>query len=178
MKEFYTVGHSTRKIEEFISLLKASRIELLVDVRAFPVSTRNPQFNKKNLKTYLSQNGIEYIWLGRELGGYRSKSDGLGELSPNKGWKAEGDINLSSERVLIHSDVTMDMIFYRSNWPKINATVYFSIVSFSLSRSAENNTNILFNFGHKVEIASDFVYIGQSEYFSLSLIQMSADDEA
>jgi len=69
-------------------------------------------------------------------------------------------------------------IFYRSNWPKINATVYFSIVSFSLSRSAENNTNILFNFGHKVAIASDFVYIGQSEYFSLSLIQMSADDEA
>ncbi|NIO48203.1 MAG: DUF488 family protein [Candidatus Aminicenantes bacterium] len=88
--EFYTIGHSTRKIEEFISLLRAYRIEVLVDVRAFPVSTRNPQFNKENLKESLFQNDIEYVWLGREFGGYRKKSEGLGESSPNKGWKVEG----------------------------------------------------------------------------------------
>ncbi len=88
--EFYTIGHSTRKIEELISLLKAYKIELLVDVRAFPVSTRNPQFNKENLKESLSQNDIEYIWLGREFGGYRKKSEGLEESSPNTGWKVEG----------------------------------------------------------------------------------------
>ncbi len=63
---------------------------MLVDVRAFPVSTRNPQFNKENLKESLFQNDIEYVWLGREFGGYRKKSEGLGESSPNKGWKVEG----------------------------------------------------------------------------------------
>lgn len=86
----YTIGHSIREINEFISLLKAHRIEALVDIRAFPVSNRNPQFNKENLRASLSLNGIEYIWSGRELGGYRSKSDGLGEKSPNTGWETGG----------------------------------------------------------------------------------------
>jgi len=90
MIKFYTIGHSTRTIEDFISLLKAHRIEVLVDVRAFPVSTRNPQFNQKNLEMSLRQDGIEYIWSGKEFGGYRKKSDGLGEKSPNKGWETEG----------------------------------------------------------------------------------------
>ena len=88
--EFYTVGHSTRKIEELISILQGYKIEVLVDVRAFPVSTRNSQFNKENLEVSLSQSDIEYIWLGREFGGYRKKSEGLGSSSPNKGWKVEG----------------------------------------------------------------------------------------
>ncbi len=88
--EFYTVGHSTRKIEELISILQAYKIEVLVDVRAFPVSARNPQFNKENLKESLSKSDIQYIWLGREFGGYRKKSEGLGESSLNKGWKVEG----------------------------------------------------------------------------------------
>ena len=90
MIKIYTVGHSTRKIEDFISILKAYRIKVLVDVRAFPVSTRNPQFSLKNLESSLKQQGIEYIWSGKELGGYRKKSDGLGERSPNQGWKSEG----------------------------------------------------------------------------------------
>lgn len=88
--KLYTIGHSTRSIEDFISILKELGIEVLVDVRAFPVSRRNPQFNKENLQESLSQNGIEYFWWGREFGGYRSKSDGLGEKSPNKGWETEG----------------------------------------------------------------------------------------
>ena len=87
-KEFCTVGHSTRKIEEFISLLKAYKIEVLVDVRAFPVSRKNPQFNKENLEESLSQNNIEYIWLGKEFGGYRKKTDGLGTSStPALPWR-------------------------------------------------------------------------------------------
>jgi len=88
--KIYTIDHSIREINEFISILKVHRIEVLVDIRAFPVSKRNPQFNKENLQTSLSQNGIEYLWSGREFGGYRSKSDGLGEKSPNKGWETGG----------------------------------------------------------------------------------------
>ncbi len=90
MIKFYTVGHSTRKIEDFVSLLKAHRIEVLADVRAFPVSTRNPHFNQENLEASLIQVSIGYIWSGKELGGYRKRSDGLGEKSPNQGWKTEG----------------------------------------------------------------------------------------
>ena len=87
---FYTVGHSTRSSEEFLSTLKAFGIEALVDIRAFPVSRRNPQFNKENLEKSLARDKIRYLWLGTELGGYRKKSDGLGEESLNKGWGREG----------------------------------------------------------------------------------------
>jgi uncharacterized protein (DUF488 family) len=90
MIKFYTVGHSTRKIEDFISILKTHQIEVLVDIRAFPVSTRNPHFSQDSLESSLIQEGIEYIWLGKELGGYRKKSNGLGEKSLNKGWETEG----------------------------------------------------------------------------------------
>ena len=68
----YTVGHSTRSLEELISLLKEHRIEAVADVRRFPRSRRNPQFNREVLEEVLPQRGIEYHWLGEELGGYRS----------------------------------------------------------------------------------------------------------
>jgi len=90
MIKFYTVGHSTRKIEDFVSILKTHHIEVLADVRAFPVSTRNPHFNQDILESSLIQECIEYIWSGKELGGYRKRSNGRGEKSPNKGWKTEG----------------------------------------------------------------------------------------
>jgi len=87
---FYTIGHSTRSIEEFITLLKNYGIEILVDVRAFPSSSKFPHFNKENLEARLFQSDIDYHWFGKGLGGYRKKSEGLGERSPNKGWDAEG----------------------------------------------------------------------------------------
>ncbi len=90
MMKIFTVGHSNRSAEEFISLLEASKIELLVDIRAYPVSERNPHFNRENLEKSLSGEGIEYLWMGKELGGFRKKSDGPGEISPNKAWKSEG----------------------------------------------------------------------------------------
>jgi len=87
---FYTLGHSTRSMEAFIALLQSYRIEILADVRAFPSSSKFPHFNRENLKDSLLHNDIQYHWLGKELGGYKKKSEGLGERSPNKGWKAEG----------------------------------------------------------------------------------------
>lgn len=88
--KFYTIGHSTRSIEEFVSTLKSFNVEVLADIRAFPVSKRNPQFNRETIEVSLDQCAIQYLWLGRELGGYRKKSEGLGEKSPNKGWTREG----------------------------------------------------------------------------------------
>lgn len=51
--EIYTVGHSTHSTEELLSLLKAYKIEMLIDVRAYPGSKRVPQFNKENMEKWL-----------------------------------------------------------------------------------------------------------------------------
>jgi uncharacterized protein (DUF488 family) len=66
----YTIGHSTRSLDELVSALKAHGIETLVDIRAFPMSRRLPHFNRESLETELPKQGIRYIWI-RSLGGYR-----------------------------------------------------------------------------------------------------------
>ena len=78
----WTIGHSTRSIDEFISLLKQNQIKLLADVRAFPGSKRYPQFNKDALTESLNARGIRYGHFP-ELGGKRkSKAD-----SRNTAWR-------------------------------------------------------------------------------------------
>jgi uncharacterized protein (DUF488 family) len=64
----YTIGHSTHSLEKFIALLKQQGITALCDVRSKPYSCMNPQFNRENLKRSLRENGIAYIFLGKELG--------------------------------------------------------------------------------------------------------------
>ncbi len=70
-KSVFTIGHSTRPLEELAAVLRHYRIERLVDIRHFPTSRHNPQFNRTVLEQALPENGIEYVWLP-ELGGYRS----------------------------------------------------------------------------------------------------------
>ena len=84
---FFTIGHSTRSIDEFIGLLKAAEIEVLVDVRTIPRSRRNPQFNKETLPETLQgyQIGYEHMI---ELGGRRGKQPFV-EDSPNTFWTHE-----------------------------------------------------------------------------------------
>src|SRR5213592_498529 len=78
----WTIGHSTRVIDEFISLLKENLIKLLVDVRAWPGSKRYPQFNKEALPESLSAHGMRYEHFP-ELGGRRRpRSD-----SKNTAWR-------------------------------------------------------------------------------------------
>jgi uncharacterized protein (DUF488 family) len=78
----WTIGHSTRTIDEFISLLNENEIKLLVDVRAWPGSKRYPQFNKDALAESLTAHGIRYEHFP-ELGGKRkSKPD-----SRNTAWR-------------------------------------------------------------------------------------------
>jgi uncharacterized protein (DUF488 family) len=79
MATLYTIGHSTRTIEELIVALQAHSIEILVDIRAFPLSRRLPHFNRENLERSLAEAGIRYLWM-KELGGRRGKSL---ENSPN-----------------------------------------------------------------------------------------------
>jgi uncharacterized protein (DUF488 family) len=78
----WTIGHSTRTIDDFISLLKENEIKLLADVRAWPGSKRYPQFNKDVLAESLNAHGICYEHFP-ELGGKRnSKPD-----SRNTAWR-------------------------------------------------------------------------------------------
>lgn len=64
----FTIGYSSRSIEDLIALLKKHRITALCDVRSAPYSSRNPQFNRELLKQSLKSHNIEYVFLGEELG--------------------------------------------------------------------------------------------------------------
>lgn len=67
----YDIGHSTRSKESFLSILKRHSIEIVVDVRRFPRSKKFPHFDKETMKEYLSKEGIDYLWMGEKLGGFR-----------------------------------------------------------------------------------------------------------
>jgi len=75
----YTIGHSTRTLDELVAALRAHEIQTLVDIRAFPMSRRLPQFNRDSLEQTLPAAGIRYVWM-KGLGGYRKKTL---EESPN-----------------------------------------------------------------------------------------------
>jgi uncharacterized protein (DUF488 family) len=78
----HTIGHSTRSLEVFIALLKAHRIERVIDVRRWPASKRYPHFGRDALAAALTGEQIEYVWRG-DLGGFRKPA----KSSPNSGWK-------------------------------------------------------------------------------------------
>ncbi|MEM2971596.1 MAG: DUF488 domain-containing protein [Candidatus Bathyarchaeia archaeon] len=66
----WTIGHSNRSLKTFLELLGKHEIQVLVDVRSFPTS-KTEHFKKEQMERWLPENGIEYVWLGKELGGYR-----------------------------------------------------------------------------------------------------------
>lgn len=68
--QIWTIGHSNRSIETFLELLNEHGIQVLVDVRSFPTS-KIEHFKKEQIEKWLPEHGIEYAWLGKELGGYR-----------------------------------------------------------------------------------------------------------
>ena len=73
MATLYTIGHSTRTLDELVEALQAHKIKTLVDIRAFPMSRRLPQFNRESLEKNLPAAGIRYVWM-KALGGYRKKT--------------------------------------------------------------------------------------------------------
>src|SRR5436190_13130074 len=79
--EVLTLGHSTRTLDDFLSLLRTYGVTQVVDVRKMPRSATNPQFNRETLPRVLRKAGIAYLHLP-ELGGLRRpRLD-----SPNAGW--------------------------------------------------------------------------------------------
>jgi uncharacterized protein (DUF488 family) len=85
VRTIFTIGHSTRTFSELIALLREVRIELLVDVRSFPRSRTNPQFNIDVLPKALAEAGVDYRQLP-SLGGRRKhRKDAM--PSPNTLWR-------------------------------------------------------------------------------------------
>jgi uncharacterized protein (DUF488 family) len=76
---FFTIGHSTRPVTEFIDVLKQARIELLADVRTVPRSRTNPQYNCDILPETLARVAIGYEHIAA-LGGLRAK---MRDVAPN-----------------------------------------------------------------------------------------------
>ena len=82
MTTIYTIGHSTRPIEELIDLLGAQQVTQLVDIRRIPRSRHNPQYAQDALRDSLAAAGIAYAY-SKALGGLRSsRAD-----SPNTAWR-------------------------------------------------------------------------------------------
>jgi uncharacterized protein (DUF488 family) len=79
MATIYTIGHSTRSLEELVEALHAHSIQTLVDIRSFPMSRRLPHFNREALENTLPEAEIRYLWM-KDLGGRRKK---FLEDSPN-----------------------------------------------------------------------------------------------
>jgi len=87
----WTIGHSTRGLDEFLGLLTENRISALADVRRFPGSRKHPQFGKDALAASLFKLDIEYVHLP-ELGGRRSpRADSLNTAWRNPSFRGYAD---------------------------------------------------------------------------------------
>lgn len=106
----YTIGHSSRSMDEFLELLKINDIEILVDVRARPMSSRFPHFNQAVLRESLDKVDITYHWAGKQLGGMRKAQDN----SPH--------IALNDEQLRAFADYMQTPDFERAATQLINLT--------------------------------------------------------
>ena len=91
---FFTIGHSTRSVTEFIDLLKAQQVRVVVDVRTIPRSRSNPQFNHDVLPQTLAQEQLRYERIAA-LGGLRGKQH---EIAPgvNAFWQNQSFHNYAN----------------------------------------------------------------------------------
>lgn len=81
-KSIWTIGHSTRTLDELIAMLRSFKIEMVADIRNYPGSRRYPQFNQEALEVSLPENNIQYVHL-KKLGGRRK----VNKDSKNTSWR-------------------------------------------------------------------------------------------
>jgi uncharacterized protein (DUF488 family) len=83
----YTIGHSNHALDHFVTILRGFGIETLVDIRRFPRSRHNPQFDGETLVVALAAAGIEYVAMPT-LGGRRGRRDAPG-IERQSGWRVD-----------------------------------------------------------------------------------------
>ena len=81
-KKIWTLGHSTRTLEEFVVILQSFQIETLIDVRSLPGSRKFPHYDKEALEVSMSKYNIQYFHF-KDLGGRRKTS----KVSKNVAWR-------------------------------------------------------------------------------------------
>ena len=87
----YTIGHSTRPIEEFIDLLQRNGVELLADIRTIPKSRHNPQYWHDALQASLAEAGITYAYLPGLGGRRRAAKDSVNTAWRNASFRGYAD---------------------------------------------------------------------------------------
>ena len=87
----WTVGHSTRSIEEFNQILITHKIKMVVDVRTFPGSRRYPQYNKPELAESLEQIGVQYVHQPKLGGRRRARRDSKNTAWTNESFRGYAD---------------------------------------------------------------------------------------
>jgi uncharacterized protein (DUF488 family) len=91
--DLWTIGHSTLTLDAFVGLLQGAGVAGIADVRRYPASRRNPQFNRETLAAFLDARGVAYRWFedlgGRRSGDARATSPNLG--LENAGFRAYAD---------------------------------------------------------------------------------------
>jgi len=92
-----TIGHSNRTIDEFISLLQPSSVELLVDVRKMPGSRHNPQFSRDALAATLAAAGIDYLHMPGLGGLRRPRKDSINTAWQNDSFRGYADYMQTTE---------------------------------------------------------------------------------
>ena len=93
----FTIGHSTRTLDEFLELLKTYGVTMVVDVRTVPRSRHNPQFNKETLPATLKPQGIKYVHMP-EIGGLRHpKHDSINLAWRNSSFRGYADYMQTKE---------------------------------------------------------------------------------
>ncbi len=107
MATLYTIGHSTRPLDDLVAALRAHNIQTLVDIRAFPMSRRLPQFNRDSLEQTLPAAEIRYVWM-KALGGYRKKirDDSPNIALRNQSFRNYADYMLTADFEQAMSDLT------------------------------------------------------------------------
>jgi uncharacterized protein (DUF488 family) len=107
MATLFTIGHSTRSLDELVEALQAHGIQTLVDIRSIPASKRLPHFNRETLEQELPKRGIEYVWM-KELGGRRKK---LRNDSPNTALRSDSFRNYADHMLTAEfRDAAADLV--------------------------------------------------------------------
>jgi len=95
MATLFTIGHSTRSLDDLIDALQAHSIQTLVDIRSLPMSRRLPHFNRESLEKTLPAAQIQYVWM-KDLGGRRKR---VVQDSPNVALRNESFRNYADYMV-------------------------------------------------------------------------------
>lgn len=93
----WTIGHSTRELNDFLQLLRSYDIANLVDVRSYPGSRRYPHFNKVELSRVLPKSGVDYYHFGKLGGRRRPVPDSRNTAWRNASFRAYADYMDSEE---------------------------------------------------------------------------------